>query len=324
MPDAIRAKTKLLLVKPEGTYGVSSAPTGDDAVLGTNFELMPMEGEDVSRDLEYPWLGQQEQYVTAQRGVLSFSTEVAPSGSTGVAPKWGALMRACAVSQTITEDVPEVEDPPADAVPGNVLYKPMTAAHESVSVHFHWGPTRHIFLGARGTGVTEFNAQGIPRTRWTLTGIWVTPTAEAQVTPDYSDWTAPEIVSNAKTPTFTVNGVSLVMRSLSFDMGNQVEPRFLVGKHEITIPDRAPQISVVVEATPLGTFDPFAIANARTKVPVVLVHGTVAGARTRLEALTCQLSRPAAAQVNQGIVEWPLVFRPLPDEGDDEWSLKLI
>ena len=48
-------KQKVLLVKTEATYGEDAAPSGAaNAILAQDVQLKPMEGADVSRDLERP------------------------------------------------------------------------------------------------------------------------------------------------------------------------------------------------------------------------------------------------------------------------------
>src|ERR1044072_5812257 len=103
--EPIRWREKVLLAKIEATYGVDPAPTGGaNAILATNCELRPMEGEDVSRQLERPFLGAQETVAVSLHSILTFSTELAGSGTAGVAPGWGPLARAAAMAQAIVAD----------------------------------------------------------------------------------------------------------------------------------------------------------------------------------------------------------------------------
>ena len=78
-----------------------------------------------------------------------------------------------------------------------------------------------------------------------------------------------------------------------------------------------------VEAVPVSTFNPYALATAQTRVAVELVHGTEAGLITTLSLPTAQLKRPSGFENAQNVVEWPLELVPLPDSGNDQWSLEL-
>ncbi len=286
MADPIRWRSKIILVKTEDDYAVDATPTGGaNAMLLTNVELRPMEGEDVTREIEQPWLGAREEYPVALRAVMTGSIELVGSGSTGVAPAWGPMARACGLAEVITPD-----DEPDD---GTVVYAPVSDEHESVTVHFWIGSTRHILLGARGTAELMVDAQGLPQLRVTLTGLFAKPGEQSRVEPDLSAFEVPQVATHANTPTFEVDEVPLVLRSFRLNLGNDVQPRLLIGREEILIVDRAEQVSATVEAVPLSTFDPFNMAIERDRFAVAWQHGTTAGHRTTIEAANCASGPPA-------------------------------
>jgi len=152
-------------------------------------------------------------------------------------------------------------------------------------------------------------------------GLFTTPADGTRPTPDYSAFQIPKIATKANTPTFTLGGQALVLSQFSFNLGNDVQQRLLVGREEMLIVDKAESIEARVEAVPLATYNPFAISQARTRQALVLVHGTQAGNTVTLNAPTCVLGRLPSYQQSQNILEWPLPITPLPDEGDDQWSL---
>lgn len=307
----IRWKSKIILFKLETTYGVDPTPTGAaNAVLATNVVFTPMEGEDVSRDLERPWLGAQPMIPTGLRGRMTARIELVPSGTEGVAPAWGPLMRACGCAQTIVTDT-------------SVTYAPISDTMESGTLYFQMGGTLHKLAGCRGTGALKFTAQGLPYFEIDLMGLWSQPAEAARPTPDYSAWQKPEVVTNTNTPDFSINGVDLVMREVSLDLGNQVEARLLVGSESIIIPDRAETLMARVEAVPVTTLNPYALANALSLLPVELVHGTTTGKITTLSLPNCQMKRLTGFENAQNILEWPLELTPLPSSGNDQWTLAL-
>lgn len=311
MPEPIKWESKVLLAKIEATYGTDPVPTGPlNAILATNVSLQPMEGEDVSRELERPYLGAQETIAAALRSVLTFSTELAGSGTAGTVPGWGVLARACAMAETIVALT-------------SVTYSPISTAMESAVFYFWIGGTKHVLLGARGTAELTVDAQGIPRIQWTFTGLWVQPTEAAAATPSLGAYPAPLIASKANTPTFTVNAVSLVLRSYKLTLGNDVQPRLLIGREQIMIVEKAEQLVCNVEAVPLTTLNPFALANARTMVAASLVHGTAAGNIATVSTPRCQVKRMTGYEQNQKILEWPLALTPLPNAGNDQFSIAL-
>ncbi|MGK9234774.1 hypothetical protein KXS07_23705 [Inquilinus limosus] len=310
MADPLRWASKTILVKTEATYGTDAAPTGANAMLLTNVEFRPMEGQDVSRNLERPYLGGQEQYPAGLNAVLTGTIELVGSGTPGTAPAWSPMARACGLAEVVTAGT-------------NVVYNPISRQHESVTVHFYIDETRHVLLGARGTAELQVETQGFPGLRVTLTGLWRKPTQSPPPAVDFSDFMDPQLATSANTPVSTVNGVTMVTRSANLNFGNDVQPRLLIGSESIIIVDRSEEISMVVEAQPLNLFDPFGLAEARTKVPLVLTHGTTPGYITTLQAPRCQVGRLSGYQNNQGVTEWPLTLRPQPTAGDDQFTITL-
>jgi len=316
MPAPIRWKSKVILFKIEVTEGTDPVPTsGANAILATSVELTPMDGEDVSRNLELPYLGAQEMIPTGLRQTLKFNVELVPSGTAGTAPAWGPLLRACGVAETIVADT-------------SVTYNPITANQESVASYFFIGATRFVALGSRGDVSMAYTAQGIPYLQFAFTGLYTAPAEHAPTTPTLTNFKKPTIATKANTPTFTVDGVALVMRDLTLALNNQIEPRLLVGREQILIVDRAESLKATVEAVPLTTYDPFARAKSAADgdadlVDVELIHGTVDGYITTLSLPTCQQKRPTGLSNNQNTVEWPLEFVPLPSAGNDQWTLEL-
>lgn len=303
-------RDKILLAKIEVTEGTDPTPTGSDAILVKNVSYTPMEGNDLSRELELPYFGDQGTVPVELRATLSFEVELAPSGTAGTAPAWGKLLRACAVAETVDAGV-------------SVTYNPITNNQESVAFYFWHGTTLQKMLGARGTATISMTAQGIPMIAFEFTSLYTAPVDQARATPDYAAWQRPQAVSTTNTPTVTIDSTSLVMRSLAMNLGNEVEPRFLVGSSGILITGKSEQLEMTVEAVDLATFDPYAAAGNQDELAVEIVHGTGAGRITTLAMPRAQMQRPASPAINQNIVEWPLRLKPVPDTGNDQWTLTL-
>lgn len=309
--DPINWKSKIVLVAPEATYGTDATPTGAlNAMLLTDVQLQPMEGEDVSRNLERPYMGAQEEVPTALRAVLTGSFELVGSGTAGTAPAWGPMLRACAAAQVVTAGA-------------SVEYSPVSDGHESVSIYFHIGPSRHVLLGAKGTAVVTMTAQGIPVCRVTLTGLFTTPADAARPVVDLTKFQAPQVATKANTPLFTIGAQPFVLRSFELNLGNDVQPRMLIGVERILIVDKAETLTCTVEAVPYATYNPFQMALARTPQAVTVQHGTIAGRKVEVSAGQAVQKRPGGLENNQNVVEWALAFAPLPGAGNDQWKIKL-
>lgn len=304
-------RSKILLAGIEATYGTDPVPTGAaNAILATNVTLSPMEGNDVSRDLERPYFGAQPTVPTELHAKLTYDVELAPSGTAGTPPGWGPLLRACGVAETINVGV-------------SVVYNPITDSPESAT-HYVWiGGTLYKITGCRGTATFKVNAQGVPTINFQFQGLFTTPTETARVTPDLTGFKKPLVATSVNTPTFTVGGTAFVLRTFAMAMGNTIENRFLIGSESVLITDRAETIDATVQAVKVSTFDPFTLAENETTQDVELVHGTGAGAIATLSAPTAQMQRLQGLQNAQNILEWPLRLVPLPAAGNDQWTLTL-
>ena len=303
-------RKKTVLVKLETAYGVDPTPTGAaNAVLTTDFKIMPMEGNDVSRNLEQPYLGAQGTLPVELHTKVTFNVELEPSGTAGTAPAWGPLLRACAVAETVTALT-------------SVTYNPVSDNHESVTLWFGLDGTKFVSTGMRGDCSLDFTAQGIPYLRFTFTGLFTQPTEAAVPTPTLAAYKKPQVVTQANT-TFSLGGLSLVLRKLMLATGNDVQPSFLVGEELVDITDKAEMVDFTVKAVPLTTFDPYAAALSDDDLALILVHGKAAGRIATLAMPKIEIQRPQSLEDVQGKVEWPLKAQPLPTTGNDQWTLTL-
>lgn len=305
---------KVILAKKEASYGVDPVPTGAlDAILATGVTLTPMQGQDVSRALELPAMGAQPTIPAELNATLAFEVELTASGVAGTPPAWGRLLRACAVAEVIQAGI-------------SVAYNPVSNGHESISLHFNVDGTRFMLSGARGTATLRLNAQAVPKIAFTFTGLFTQPAAVALPVPVLTNWPAPLLATAANTPTFTVAGVALLLRSMEMTLANAVETRFLIGAggESVLITGRSETISATVEAVALATLNPFQLAQNQTVSAVAVQHGTVAGGRIGLAIPRAQMQRPSGLAQAQNIVEWPLSLVPLATgAGDDQWTLTL-
>lgn len=308
---SLKWSNKIILAKLESTYGTNAVPTGGaNAMYVTDVDLTPMEGSDVARDLDKAYFGADPTIPTELHARIRFNVELAPSGTAGTAPAWGPLLRACAVAETISAGV-------------SVTYNPVTDGHESATIQIFIANTLYALVGSRGNVRLAFTAQGVPQLQFDLMGLFVKPVEGTRPTPDVSAFRKPQLVSDANTPTFTIGGTAFVMRSATLDLGNQVEGRYLVGKEEILITERADAFETTVEAVALTTFDPFQHALDQSTVAVSLVHGTGAGKIATLAIPAAQVQRPQSLGNSQNVKEWPLRMVPLPGAGNDQWTLTL-
>jgi hypothetical protein len=309
---ALSSKKKVILAKIEITQGVDAVPTGAlNAILMTNVNVTPMEGQDISRNLDFNYFGAEQELPSGLHGIITGSTELVGHAAVGTAPAWGVLARMCALQQVVNAGV-------------SVVYTPISSGFESGTIYFEYAGTRQVLTGVRGTGVLTSNSQGIPVIAWTLKGQWSKPIDQAPSVPVLTNFQAPQISNKANTPTFSINGVNtILLRNFELDFANSVAVRLLQNYEGIEINDSNAMIKAQVEAVPLATLDPFALANNQTSFSLSLVHGVGAGKVVTIAAPNCRMKRIAGYQAQDNIVEWPLGITPLPNAGNDQFSITL-
>lgn len=303
-------KQKALLAVPEVTYGTDPGPVAADAILAINVRLRALEADEVKREYDRPFLGARPPILLNHRAGLEFEVEFAGAGAAGDVPGYGQLLRACGMAQTVNAGV-------------DVTYKPVSDAFESVSIHINVDGIRHVLTGARGNVQIVLRPGELPRYAFNFTGIYNAPTDQALPTVDYSEFQVPLPASSTNTPTVLLHGVSGVVEGLEIDLGQRVEPRFLLNSESVRITDREATGRLTMEAVDLATFDPFAKAAAAATGTMQIVHGTAAGNIVQLDAPRVQLGAPDYGE-NQGVANWtlPLTLQPT-DAGNDELTITI-
>lgn len=304
---------KILLAKIETTYGTNANPTGvANGILATNIKLMTMEGQDVSRELELPYMGAQGTIPTELHRKITFNVEATPSGTAGTAPVWGILLRACACAEVIDAGA-------------SVTYNPVTDDHESVTIYLNVSGTLFKLTGARGTCTFRVNAQGIVYLEFEFTGLYVKATETPMVTTDLAAQNAarPKVASTTNTPVFSIAGVNLVTNAFSLTLGNTVETTFEIGYDAVEISSKSELIETSVRAVPLSTLDPFTLAEQMSEEEVILTHGTTAGRILTLNVPAAQFQRTQSLENAKNVTRWPLKLVPLPVAGNDQFTLTL-
>ncbi|MDI3259474.1 MAG: hypothetical protein QJR02_07235 [Sinobacteraceae bacterium] len=95
-------RKKLLLFKPESTYGVDANPTGSaNAIHTRNLSIQTFQGNTVDLNYDKPRLGNSVSIYTGPYTKFSFECDLASSGTAGTPPPVGVLLRACGFQEKI-------------------------------------------------------------------------------------------------------------------------------------------------------------------------------------------------------------------------------
>lgn len=302
-------RKRLILAKAETTYGTDSTPAGADAVLVRNLEITPLESDTVSRELIRPYLGNSETLLANKRVGITFQVELAGSGTAGTAPRYGALLKACGMSETVVATT-------------SVTYAPVSASFSSATIYFNNDGVLHKATGCRGTFTMTCNLNEIPTIDFTMTGIYNAPTDTAAPTVTYSNQATPLIFKEGNTSAFSLLSYSGCLMNVSFDMANEVVHRELIGcTRQVLITNRAPSGEVVIEAPTIAAKDFFTIAENNTTGSLTFQHGQAAGNIVTFTAQKVDIGQPTYSD-SDGIQMLNLPYVAIPTgAGNDEVGL---
>lgn len=182
------ARQAVILAKLEVTPGTfePTASATDAVLIGNDLQIRPTVGK-LDRGVLKSYFNGDESISGFGYVELSFSTEIAGSGTPGTAPAWGKLMRAAAFSEAITAGV-------------KVDYTPVSDAFESLSMNIFYAGIRRSIRGARCVSATfDLMVNTVPKIRWSFVGLErAAPddmSATAIVNPTLSMWQKPRAVS---------------------------------------------------------------------------------------------------------------------------------
>jgi len=302
------ARKTLILAGLEATYGVGAVLAGANAIDVTDPKVTPIAGGTVESNSVRPYMGARRRTQTRTHRVVEFGVEAGGAGAPTTIPAWGVLVRACGMAETVVNTVGQEK----------VAYTPVSAAFDSAVIDAYLDGQLRRLAGARGTMTMRFVAGELPLLGFNFLGLWSAPSAPVAPAPDYSAFRDAVVVSDANTPTFTLDGVNLVLKEFTVDLGGQVGFRDVVNQAAVHISDRAVTGTAVFDLPALADFDVEALAKAGTRVALTFEHGTVAGDILGVTAANVQLLEPSFGD-DEGILTCTvnLVFVPGDSGGDD-------
>lgn len=302
-------KKLAILHKIEATYGTDAAPAAADAITASNVTFTPMEGEEVSRDLLLPYLGNQGVLLAGIYARLEFDVEIAGAGAAGDVPVYGSLLRIAGFAETVEAGV-------------SVDYSTVEAGVESGSIYFVSDKVQHVMLGCQANVSLTFTPKGIPRYRFTVMGLLGTISDIGAMPAVSTAGLITPLIVNKANSVMSLHGWTAVAESLAIELGNTLTARFLIGDELIRISDRSSTGTAVVEARSIAAIDWFTIAQERTRGALSLVHGANPGNIVEITAPAVEIGRPTQGQTDN-IVNYSLPLMLCPQAGLDELAISV-
>ena len=305
---ALLTRKRVILIEAESSYGTDPTPGASDVVLVRDLSITPQSSDVVSREVVRPFLGAFQQLLANTSVEVTFSVELAGSGTKGTAPRYGAALKACGLSETIASNT-------------SVTYAPVSTGFSSVTIHYNTDGVRHKITGARGSVVLNATVGEIPTLEFTMQGIYNAPDDSALPTVTYGNQATPLIFKDGNTSSFQLLSHAGALQSISLDLGNEMVYRELVGgTKEVLITNRNITGSVSIEAVALATKDFFAAAIAETTGNLTFLHGTTDGNKITVSSTKADIGDVAYGE-QDGIQMLEIPYTLVPSTANDEISI---
>lgn len=304
----LKFKRKVVLFKIEGTYGTDPTPAAaDNALLVRNLTVAPLKLAYEDRSVVRPYFSNEGKIVTGKWSEISFEIEMqGAGGAVDDVAKYGPVLRACGLAQTVNAGV-------------SVQYDPISTAEESATIYFQIDGRQHKMQGLRGSKFgMSVSAGKIPVFQFTFIGLHITPTDASLVSPTLSGFKVPLAVNNANTTPFTLHTFAGKFRDFTFDMGLEAPYRNLIGSESVSVLGRKPTGKISLESELVATKDWWTIVKAGTTGALTITHGTANGSKVKIDAPAVQLTEPEDPTDDGGVglASFALDFQP--SSGNDE------
>jgi len=241
---------------------------------------------------------------------VTFSAELKGSGAAGTPPEIGAILQACAMSETIDPGV-------------SVTYKPVSAqsSQKSVTIYFYRAGKLFIMSGARGDVSFELGVGKPAMASFTFTGHLISETDVSLVSPTYSSEVPPIMIGMSG---LAFDTESPAASTISIALGNEVaQPEDIVqanGYGEIRISNRRVTGSIDIEDKLVADYD--FLTKWKTNATFAIDTGAIgsAGNQVRFTVGKASITEQSAGD-KSGIVVRNASFIGLETSGDDEVSV---
>jgi hypothetical protein len=314
MANRLIRKTAILL-KLETVYGTDPVPTGAaNAMLVSNLSINPLNAQNVDRDLIRSYLGASEQLVGTAYVEMGFDVELQGSGALGVAPAWGAPLRACGFAEAITADA-------------RVDYTPVTDALESATVYWYDDGVLHKGFGGRGSveiaaGVGE---RPVLKFKFILLDGGISAVSNPATT--LTAWKQPKVITDGNTGDLTfggtysagaiTGGTAWPSRGISLNVANAVNFTPMLGGETVDLTQRDITGSLQLDLTAAQEVSFMAAVKANTLDTLSMLHGTEVGYKVLMHMPSFQMINPSKQEANgKRLIGYDI--RCVPAAGNDE------
>jgi len=311
---AISKRNQAIFVEIEAVPGTAETLVGADAVQVQN--LTPNLAEDlrmIEREIIRSSLNPEQAVYGGALIGFQFEVELKGSGTIDGQPRFGDLLRACAMDETITAST-------------NVVYNPLSdlTLHETVTIGYQEGGNFRVAKGCRGTFSLNLTAGQYGKFTFNMKGRINAETQTAAPTPSFES-TIPRAFVGA---TFVVGSFAAPIEALTLDVANTLavgaNPNNADGfGNLVQVTGRQTRGTINPERELIGTKDYVAIFRAGTNQAISTgTIGTVAGNRFALSIPNAYFRNVSPGDRDE-LLTYEIEFGARDTNGIDDVSLTM-
>jgi hypothetical protein len=311
-------KNTLIVAAIQASLGTDALPTGAaNAVLVSDMSLTPLDAQNIDRNLIRGFFGGSEQLVGPGSVKLSYTVELAGSGTAATAPAWGKLLQGCAVGEGLL------------TTPARVEYTPVSTGLKSLTQYYYDDGVLHKLLDCMGDVTLSAKVGERPVLKFDWVGLDGGISAAAD-TGTFTPWKKPVAMTKANVVDITLGasyatgaltgGTPYPSTGLELKFGNQVNYTAMLSSETVDITDRASTGSIELDLTPAQEVALMAAVKANTTQSLAIKIGLAAGNTIIVFAPAAQLLNPKLVEKNgKRLIGFDVRFVPL--NGNDEWRI---
>lgn len=319
MPRYIR--NTVITAKIETTVGTDAAPTGAaNAILVSDMNITPLDAKNIDRNLIRGYFGASEQLVGTASVKVSFTVELAGSGTAATAPAFGAILQACALAEASL------------VTPNRVEYTPVSTALKTATIYYYDDGVLHKLLAAMGTCTLSAKVGDRPTLKFEFIGLDGGISA-ASTTGTYSAFKTPVSMTKANVVDITLGatyatgaltgGTAYPSTGLELSLGNAVAFSALLSSERVDITDRQVTGSIELDLTAAQEVTFMGNVKSNLTQSLALTIGTATGNKLIIHAPAVQMINPKKSELNSTrLIGFDL--RAVPTAGNDELRLAFI
>jgi hypothetical protein len=288
-----------ILVKAEGTEGVDSVPVGTTDAALTFDGTVEIEFDELERKVDRASLGAYAKRLIGKRARIKYTIELLGNAVAGTAAPINPILRSTGRASTLTASTRDA-------------YNPISTGIVSLTHYFFWGGLRFRVFGSRASMNAMYEIDQRPRGEIEVLGVVEPATLSEQAIPavTLTAFREPPIITEGNWQV-TVNGVTLECFKLNINDSNDLIMRHHSEARRVVVGQRAKGGSFLIDPSALASFNPWALAEAATLVPIISLVDGGATNRIRHTCAQAQLLAPKLVEQQRGLA-WEIPFSAPP------------